>query len=90
MDDFDISLGASKKEVLSLCEQKALIPINCIFEELKIIQKVGEGVFGEVFLGQFNGQRRVYKVVPIEGTERVNGEKQKTFCEIFPEIAISK
>lgn len=30
------------------------------------------------------------KIIPIEGTERVNGEPQKTFTEILPEIIISK
>lgn len=78
--------------ILELCEQNFPIPINLIFGSLKGIHKVGEGVFGEVFIGNFghNDSIRVFKVVPIEGSQRVNGEKQKTFSEIYPEIAISK
>lgn len=61
---------------------------NC--SALKNCQKIGEGVFGEVFLYRnANGDTTVMKVVPIEGEQLINGEKQKKYEEILSEILIS-
>lgn len=49
-------------------------------------QKIGEGVFGEVFL---NGTT-VLKVIPIEGDLEINGAQQKRFDEILQEVIISQ
>ncbi|XP_044849865.1 serine/threonine-protein kinase haspin [Mauremys mutica] len=59
-------------------------------DKMKNCLKIGEGVFGEVF--QTNSERGAValKIIPVEGTERVNGEAQKSFSEILPEIIISK
>ena len=66
--------------------------MNLIFDNLEDIYKVNEGVFGEVYAGTFEGSRdrSVYKVVPIEGTEKVNDEDQKRFDEIETEIRVSQ
>lgn len=57
---------------------------------LKNCQKIGEGIFGEVFLFRNpNGGTTVMKIVPIEGNQFINGEKQKKFEEILSEILIS-
>jgi hypothetical protein len=81
-----------EEAVLHLCKQKSPIPIHLIFDGLRDIRKVGEGVFGEVFASHFvtTDAMGVYKVVPIQGESKVNGENQKKFAEIFPEIAISR
>jgi serine/threonine-protein kinase haspin len=51
-------------------------------------KKIGEGVYGEVFLSE--GQdHSVLKVIPIEGEACVNGEPQKKFEEILSEIVIA-
>lgn len=61
------------------------------FRILKNCHKIGEGVFGEVFLFRNQeGGTSVMKVIPIEGTQMVNGERQKKFEEIISEIIISK
>ncbi|KAM6118360.1 serine/threonine-protein kinase haspin [Phoenicopterus ruber ruber] len=80
------------EKVFGECHQEGPITFEeCIpLDEMKDCKKIGEGVFGEVF--QINSERGpvALKIIPIEGTERVNGEAQKSFGEILPEIIISK
>lgn len=57
---------------------------------LEHCHKIGEGVYGEVFLYEHNGTKSVLKIIPIEGKEMVNGEPQKKFNEILSEIVIAK
>lgn len=59
-------------------------------EKMPKCEKIGEGVFGEVFKTETERGTVALKVIPIEGSEQVNGEPQKTFTEILPEIIISK
>uniref|UniRef100_A0A8C5S3P9 Serine/threonine-protein kinase haspin n=1 Tax=Laticauda laticaudata TaxID=8630 RepID=A0A8C5S3P9_LATLA len=59
-------------------------------EKMPKCEKIGEGVFGEVFKTETERGTVALKIIPIEGSERVNGEPQKTFTEILPEIIISK
>ena len=48
------------------------------------VRKIGEGTFGEAFkIGN-----QVLKVVPIDGSVPVNGEKQKSSEELYAEVAI--
>ncbi|XP_071620976.1 serine/threonine-protein kinase haspin [Heliangelus exortis] len=80
------------EKVFGECQQEGPITFEeCIpLDKMKDCKKIGEGVFGEVF--QINSERGpvALKIIPIEGTERVNGEAQKSFGEILPEIIISK
>ncbi|KAG7261583.1 hypothetical protein CRUP_019229 [Coryphaenoides rupestris] len=58
---------------------------------LKRCVKIGEGTFGEVFSTTNASEETVaLKIIPVEGSETVNGEEQKTFGEILHEIIISK
>ncbi|EEB17107.1 conserved hypothetical protein [Pediculus humanus corporis] len=50
------------------------------------VTKIGEGVFGEVFM--YNDDT-VIKIIPIEGEQKVNGEPQKKFEEILSEVTIA-
>ncbi|XP_075296642.1 serine/threonine-protein kinase haspin [Opisthocomus hoazin] len=80
------------EKVFGECHQEGPIAFEeCIpLDKMKECKKIGEGVFGEVF--QIDSERGpvALKIIPIEGTERVNGEAQKSFGEILPEIIISK
>jgi hypothetical protein len=90
----NLATESFRSKVLRICGQRKPIPMSMIFQSMEKIEKLGEGVFGEVYLGYFNGGQtqtsRVYKVVVIEGDELVNGEKQKKFEEILPEIIVSQ
>ncbi|KAL1491946.1 hypothetical protein ABEB36_012462 [Hypothenemus hampei] len=52
--------------------------------------KIGEGLYGEVFLYRRPiGGTTVMKVIPIGGTQTVNGENQKKWKEVLSEIIIA-
>lgn len=57
---------------------------------MKKCRKIGEGVFGEVFLNESPKASYVLKIVPIEGVEPINGAVQKKFVEILQEVIISQ
>ncbi|XP_042298286.1 serine/threonine-protein kinase haspin [Sceloporus undulatus] len=80
------------EKVYGECHQKGPISFGeCIPpEKMRKCEKIGEGVFGEVFRTEGEQGPVALKIIPIEGSERVNGEPQKTFSEILPEIIISK
>uniref|UniRef100_A0A8C6H0L1 Serine/threonine-protein kinase haspin n=1 Tax=Mus spicilegus TaxID=10103 RepID=A0A8C6H0L1_MUSSI len=80
------------EKVYGECNQEGPIPFSdCLStEKLERCEKIGEGVFGEVFQ-IINDQAPVaLKIIAIEGLDLVNGSHQKTFEEILPEIIISK
>lgn len=56
------------------------------FSVLTKCQKIGEGVFGEVYLNE----TYVLKIIPIEGDVEINGAQQKRFDEILQEVIISQ
>jgi hypothetical protein len=60
------------------------------FRYINDCRKIGEGVYGEVFLYENNNEKSVIKIIPIEGEELVNCEPQKKFHEILSEIIISQ
>uniref|UniRef100_A0A9I3GIS4 non-specific serine/threonine protein kinase n=1 Tax=Anopheles farauti TaxID=69004 RepID=A0A9I3GIS4_9DIPT len=82
----------AKEEILTRCGQTEPIVFDSALENLHITveRKIGEGVYGEVFLcKKANDERSVLKLIPIEGNCLINGEKQKSFEEIISEVVIS-
>ncbi|KAG1925846.1 serine/threonine-protein kinase haspin [Pimephales promelas] len=58
---------------------------------MKHCLKIGEGTFAEVFsISNGSNEAIALKIIPVEGSHRVNGQHQKTFREILHEIIISK
>ncbi|XP_039950145.1 serine/threonine-protein kinase haspin homolog [Bactrocera tryoni] len=91
------NLEVWERRVLDRCKQRFPLPFEELYsaDKLTHCMKIGEGAYGEVFLNT-TGKRRmpdanstVMKVIPIEGDIDVNGEKQKTFEQILPEVVIS-
>ncbi|XP_073533210.1 serine/threonine-protein kinase haspin isoform X2 [Phyllobates terribilis] len=80
------------EKVYAECQQEEPVSFfDCLTpEQLSRCQKVGEGVYGEVFRTLRGAHHVALKVIPIEGSQKVNGEHQKRFAEILPEIIISK
>lgn len=85
------------EELLGLCKQESICSWANSFgapdgELFSDIFKVGEGTFAEVFCGNFLGDDGIlhsaaFKIMPFDGKQAVNGEPQKTSCELIPEIA---
>ncbi|XP_044525415.1 serine/threonine-protein kinase haspin [Gracilinanus agilis] len=59
-------------------------------DRIQSCEKIGEGVFGEVFRTVLDSRTAALKVIAIEGAQPVNGSPQKSFGEILAEIIISK
>ncbi|XP_050466102.1 uncharacterized protein LOC126859138 isoform X2 [Cataglyphis hispanica] len=78
--------------VLQRCSQNSYLSFSYCFPDsyLEYCRKIGEGVYGEVFLYEYLDKKSVIKVIPIEGEKLVNGEPQKKFNEILSEIVIAK
>ncbi|XP_031732206.1 uncharacterized protein haspin [Anarrhichthys ocellatus] len=89
-EDVDLS---DVEKVCAECGQPRPLPWEeCVLpQRMKMCVKVGEGTFGEVFsTTNASGAIVALKIIPVEGSEKVNGEDQKTFGEILHEIIISK
>ncbi|XP_076181346.1 haspin isoform X2 [Ptiloglossa arizonensis] len=84
-------VSTAKEVILERCSQKDYIPFSIYFSDLYLesCRKIGEGVYGEVFLYEYKNKKTVIKIIPIEGNEYVNGEPQKKFHEILSEIVIA-
>ncbi|XP_026318948.1 putative serine/threonine-protein kinase haspin homolog isoform X2 [Hyposmocoma kahamanoa] len=85
-------VATARDYVLRRCNQTNAILFDECYPDtvLKNCHKIGEGLYGEVFLWRApDGRARVMKIVPIAGTTRVNGEQQKDFHEIISEIVIA-
>lgn len=82
----------AKEVVLQRCSQKDYLPFKEYVSTtyMNHCRKIGEGVYGEVFLYEKEIERSVLKIIPIEGNQLVNGEPQKKFNEILSEIVIAK
>ncbi|KAM4844454.1 serine/threonine-protein kinase haspin [Thomomys bottae] len=80
------------EKIYGECNQEGPIPFSSCFptEKLEQCEKIGEGVFGEVFQTMAGHTPAALKIIAIEGSNLVNGSPQKTFEEILPEIIISK
>lgn len=59
------------------------------FRRTKKWKKVGEGVYGEVFRYTVSKCSTVVKIIPIEGTNYINSERQKMMFEVYSEILIA-
>ncbi|CAH2014030.1 unnamed protein product [Acanthoscelides obtectus] len=82
----------AREIVLSRCQQAEPWKfLDCYPDSvLQHCQKIGEGVYGEVYLLRNpKGGTSVLKIIPIEGSLMVNGERQKKYEEILSEIIIS-
>ncbi|CAH1390653.1 unnamed protein product, partial [Nezara viridula] len=88
---YQLPEDTSKSIVMKVCQQTEPISFEDIlfdeWEEGSI--KIGEGVFGEVFMIPRENVKNVIKIIPIEGDFTVNGEKQKKFSEICNELIIA-
>ncbi|CAG4974784.1 unnamed protein product [Parnassius apollo] len=85
-------IATARDYVLRRCNQtEAILFDECYPDtELKNCHKIGEGVYGEVFLWRArDGRARVLKIIPIAGDIKVNGEPQKGYHEIISEIVIA-
>lgn len=67
-----------------------LKPILSTCSVLKKCRKIGDGVYGEVFVNEAPKATHVLKIIPIEGVEEINGTPQKKFDEIVQEVIISQ
>ncbi|XP_047530904.1 uncharacterized protein LOC125066715 isoform X2 [Vanessa atalanta] len=84
--------ATARDYVLRRCNQTDVILFDECYPDtvLKNCRKIGEGVYGEVFLWRAgDGRARVLKIVPIAGNIKVNGENQKDYHEIISEIVIA-
>lgn len=84
-----------EQEVLRYCGQKKPLRFHTTYTNAKMkgACKIGEGVYGEVFKykpKKSSNINIVLKCIPIEGDMQVNGETQKTYEQILPEIIISQ
>ncbi|KAG9436471.1 hypothetical protein HZU67_01428 [Apis mellifera carnica] len=81
----------AREVILQRCSQKDYISFSTYFSDLYLeyCRKIGEGVYGEVFLYEQENKKSVIKIIPIEGNDYVNGEPQKKFHEILSEIVIA-
>nr|CAH7736836.1 unnamed protein product [Callosobruchus chinensis] len=82
----------AREIVLSRCQQTEPWKFSDCYPDsvLQHCQKIGEGVYGEVYLFRNpKGGTSVIKIIPIEGSLIVNGERQKKYEEILSEIVIS-
>lgn len=84
--------ASDAEKVYGECNQEGPIPFSCCLStrKLEYCEKIGEGVFGEVFQTITDHTPVALKIIAIEGPDLVNGSHQKTFEEILPEIIISK
>uniref|UniRef100_A0A3Q1GT33 Uncharacterized LOC110967222 n=1 Tax=Acanthochromis polyacanthus TaxID=80966 RepID=A0A3Q1GT33_9TELE len=88
----DAELSDAEKVYAECGQQQPLPWEECILPyRMKKCVKIGEGTFGEVFsTTNASGDTVALKIIPVEGSEKVNGENQKTLGEILHEIIISK
>ncbi|XP_050678781.1 uncharacterized protein LOC126975040 isoform X1 [Leptidea sinapis] len=85
-------LCTARDYVLRRCNQTDAILFDECYPDtaLKNCRKIGEGVYGEVYLWRAaDGRARVLKVIPIAGDTKVNGEAQKDYDQIISEIVIA-
>ncbi|KAJ6648306.1 Serine/threonine-protein kinase haspin like [Pseudolycoriella hygida] len=91
--EFDfVTTYDARDTILRKCGQSEPLEFADIYSgsALRQCRKIGEGVYGEVFMYKTDaGRAVVLKIIPIEGTLEVNGEPQKKFDEVLSEIVIA-
>ncbi|OUC49874.1 hypothetical protein D917_04985, partial [Trichinella nativa] len=77
--------------ILDICQQDRIIHWDEALPSkiAQPVEKIGEGTFADVYSMLIDGQITALKVVPVEGDTIFNGEPQKTFLSILPEIIIA-
>uniref|UniRef100_A0A1B6MAT7 non-specific serine/threonine protein kinase n=1 Tax=Graphocephala atropunctata TaxID=36148 RepID=A0A1B6MAT7_9HEMI len=89
----DLAPAPSIALILTLCGVDSPVPFVEVFPDRLVAggKKIGEGVFGEVFLiNRTQSEQSVIKIIPVEGKKLVNGVPQKCFEEVLPELIISE
>ncbi|KAK0419937.1 hypothetical protein QR680_014415 [Steinernema hermaphroditum] len=84
-------------ELLHVCGQSDVIDFEEVNMKWKVKSKLGEGVYGEVYLVSWEGQRDLaVKVIPFHGyddkpsTIRFNGELLKSARSMLPEVVMTR
>ncbi|XP_046397265.1 serine/threonine-protein kinase haspin-like [Ischnura elegans] len=89
----DSFLCAAKEAVFRVCRQSCDVDFSSYVagRSPAVLEKIGEGVFSEVFgCLDRQGTRSVWKVQPFEGDLIFNGEEQKKSADILSEIFITR
>ncbi|XP_025421593.1 myb-like protein D [Sipha flava] len=87
----DLQNEIAREYIFNICNQQYPISFESWLKPKKRKKwgKVGEGVFGEVFSYSDKKSNTVVKIIPIEGKDYINSEKQKMFYEVYTEILIA-
>ncbi|XP_043217338.1 uncharacterized protein LOC122379313 [Amphibalanus amphitrite] len=88
--DVSLNYDDPAARVLELCGLERPASFLQYSRRHKVTKKIGEGVYGEVFLCETKTSRSVIKIMPIEGDFEVNDAAQKSYGEVLSELLISK
>ncbi|CAH8608029.1 unnamed protein product [Heterobilharzia americana] len=82
-------MGDPLGKLLQLCGQTHVKSFGEYFEHTVVesVVKIGEGVYGEVFRIP---KGNVVKIFPVGGEQPVNGEKQMSYRDVYPEVFVSR
>jgi len=84
----------ARSRVLEVCDQSTELSFYDVYPKKRMaaMKKIGEGTYGEVYLSfdEATQQSVALKVIPIEGDDLVNDERQKTYAEMLSEAVITK
>ncbi|CAH8637526.1 unnamed protein product [Heterobilharzia americana] len=82
-------IGDPLGKLLQLCGQTHVKSFGEYFEHTVVesVVKIGEGVYGEVFRIP---KGNVVKIFPVGGEQPVNGEKQMSYGDVYPEVFVSR
>lgn len=84
-----------RQDILQHCTMSHVQPFTELFTDIsryEDVSKLGEGLYGEVFRVNrklSNQHEAALKVIPVNGELIVNGERQKNYKEMIPEVAVS-
>ncbi|TKR64938.1 hypothetical protein L596_025408 [Steinernema carpocapsae] len=96
LEDY-VGSSDSLGELLHVCGQEAVLPFEDIDVKWEVRAKLGEGVYGEVYLARWDGKQDIaVKVIPFHGddnsssTVKFNGELLKSPRSMLPEIVMTR